>query len=91
LKTRNIRCVSFNTSKFIALEEANNCTLLLLALVLVAEKYLHLMQHRLKLMLGLIHLKHLKIKGFSRYIGLNALLAALMVKLSTYKGIEFHQ
>jgi hypothetical protein len=50
----------FNTSKFIALEEANNCTLLLLALVLVAEKYLHLMQHRLKLMLGLIHLKHLK-------------------------------
>jgi hypothetical protein len=49
------------------------------------------MQHRFKVNAGANPFKTpKKIKGFSRYIGLNALLAALMVKLSTYKGIAIN-
>jgi hypothetical protein len=58
----------FNTSKFIALEEANNCILLLLALVLVAEKVFTPNATPFKVNAGANPFKHLKIKGFSRYI-----------------------
>jgi hypothetical protein len=56
----------FNTSKFIALEEAN-CTLLL-ALVLVAEKVFTPNATPFKVNAGANFKTPKKIKGFSRYI-----------------------
>jgi hypothetical protein len=63
---KNIRCVSFFTSKFIALEEANNCTFIVVALVLVAEKIFYLIT-TFKVNAGANPFKTPKIKGFSRW------------------------